>query len=45
VYNYNYSYNGAYKRAVVPPANQFFFIGCFISFGVDRTEEIINNNL
>lgn len=45
VYNYNYSYNGAVKRAVVPPANQFFFIGCFISFGVDRTEDVINSNL
>ena len=45
VYNYNYSYNGAIKRAVVPPANQFFFIGCFISFGVDRTDDVINSNL
>lgn len=45
IYNYNYSYNGMVKRAVQPPANQFFFIGCFISFGVDRTEDVINGNL
>ena len=45
VYNYNYSWNGSVKRAVRPPANQFFFLGCFISFGVDRTEDIINSNL
>nr|WP_214460598.1 TonB-dependent receptor [Flavihumibacter fluvii] len=45
IFSYNYSYNGAYKKAVVPPANQFFFIGCFISFGVDRSDDIINNNL
>jgi vitamin B12 transporter len=45
IYNYNYSYSGSIKRAVVPPANQFFFIGCFISFGVDRTDDVINNNL
>lgn len=45
VYNYNYSYNGTVKKAVVPPANRFFFLGCFISFGVDRTEDVINNNL
>lgn len=45
IYNYNYSYNGLNKRAVVPPANQFFYLGCFISFGIDRTEDAINNNL
>lgn len=45
IYNYNYSYNGVYKRAVVPPANQFFYLGCFISFGVDRTDDVINSNL
>lgn len=45
VFNYNYSYNGTQKKAVVPPANRFFFLGCFISFGVDRTEDVINSNL
>ncbi|KIC94542.1 TonB-dependent receptor [Flavihumibacter solisilvae] len=45
IYNYNYSYNGAIKQPVRPPANQFFFLGCFISFGTDRTEDIINSNL
>lgn len=45
IYNYNYSYNGNIKQAVRPPANQFFFLGCFISLGVDRTEDVINSNL
>ena len=45
VYSYNYSYSGAYKQAVEPPAKRFFFIGCFISWGVDRTQDAINNNL
>ncbi len=45
VYNYNYSYNGLRKEAVVPPARQFFFLGCFLSFGVDRSEDVINSNL
>jgi vitamin B12 transporter len=45
VYNYNYSYNGMRKEAVGPPAKRFFFIGCFISFGVDRSEDAINVNL
>jgi vitamin B12 transporter len=45
VYNYNYSYDGSRKQAVVPPSRRFFFIGCFLSFGVDRSEDVINNNL
>ncbi|MFD2527312.1 carboxypeptidase-like regulatory domain-containing protein [Flavihumibacter stibioxidans] len=45
VYNYNYSYNGLNRQPVRPPANQFFFLGCFISFGVDRTDDVINSNL
>jgi hypothetical protein len=45
IYGYNYSYNGVSKEAITPPARQFFFIGYFLSFGVDRTEDVINNNL
>ncbi|MDI3320254.1 TonB-dependent receptor [Pinibacter soli] len=45
VYNYNYSANGMNKVAVTPPAGRFYFLGCFISFGIDRTEDVINNNL
>ncbi len=45
VYGYNYSNNGLRKEAITPPAPQFFFIGCFISWGVDRTQDAINNNL
>lgn len=45
VFGYNYSYNGFRKEAIVPPVKTFVFIGAFISFGVDRTQEVINNNL
>jgi hypothetical protein len=45
VYGYNYSYNGNIKQAITPPAPQFFFLGCFISWGVDRSQDAINNNL
>jgi hypothetical protein len=45
IYNYNYSYNGKNKQAIIPPAKRFFYIGCFISFGIDRTQDAINNNL
>ncbi len=44
VYGYNYSYNGI-KQAINPPANQFYFIGCFLSWGIDRSQDAINNNL
>ncbi len=45
VYGYNYSYNGAIKQPITNPANRFYFVGCFISWGVDRTQDAINNNL
>lgn len=45
IFGYNYSANGARKEAIVPTAKRFFFLGCFMSFGVDRTEDIINSNL
>ena len=45
IYGYNYSYNGLYRQPVTPPAKRFYFIGAFFSFGVDRTQDAINNNL
>jgi hypothetical protein len=44
-FGYSYSYNGARKEAIVPPSRMFVFIGAFISFGVDRSDEVINNGL
>lgn len=44
-YGYQYSYNGFRKEAIVPPSRMFVFIGAFISFGIDRTDDAINNNL
>jgi hypothetical protein len=45
VYGYQYSYNGFRKEAIVPPSKVFVFLGAFISFGIDRTEDAINNHL
>jgi len=45
VYGYNFSYSGQYKQPITPPANRFYFIGCFLSWGVDRSQDAINNNL
>ena len=44
-FGYNFSSNGLKSKAIVPPTNTFVFIGAFISFGTDRTQEAINNNL
>jgi len=45
IYGYNYSYSGSNKMPIIPPAPRFYFIGCFVSWGVDRTQDAINNNL
>ena len=45
VFGYNYSYNGSRKEAIVPPSKVFVYIGAFFSFGVNRTEDVINSNL
>lgn len=45
VFTYNYSSDGSRKEAVTPPSKRFIFLGCFLSFGIDRTQDAINNNL
>ena len=45
VFGYNYSSNGSRKQPILPTAKRFFFLGCFLSFGVDRSEDVINSNL
>lgn len=45
VFNYNYSYNGLVKEPIGLPSKRFYFIGAFFSWGVDRTQDAINNNL
>ncbi|WP_205508688.1 TonB-dependent receptor [Longitalea arenae] len=45
VFGYNYSYNGLRKDPVLPTSRRFFFLGCFLSFGVDRSDDVINSNL
>jgi Outer membrane cobalamin receptor protein len=45
VFGYNYSFNGLRREPILPTARRFFFIGCFMSFGVDRSDDIINSNL
>lgn len=45
IYTYNYSANGQNKVAVTPPSKRFLYLGCFISFGIDRSQDEINNHL
>jgi hypothetical protein len=51
IYGYNFAskdlnQNGTlYSKAITPPARQFFFIGMFMSWGIDRTQEAIDGNL
>jgi vitamin B12 transporter len=44
VYSYRYSYDGMRRNAVGPPAKRFIFIGLFMSFGMDRSKEVIEGN-
>lgn len=44
-YGYTYSYNGQRKEAIVPTSRMFVFIGAFISFGIDRSEDVMNSSL
>lgn len=45
VYTYNYSANGKNKVAVTPASKRFLYLGCFISLGIDRTQDAIDNHL
>ena len=45
VYGYNFSSMNNNRAAIIPPSKRFLYLGCFISFGIDRTQDAINNNL
>lgn len=45
VFGYEYSYNGTHKMPVTLPAARSFFLGIFMSLGIDRTEDFLNDNL
>jgi hypothetical protein len=43
VSNYMYSYSGNVKQPILPPAKRFYFIGLILNWGVDRTQNAIDN--
>ena len=45
IYGYNFSRDGLRSQPILPSANTFIFVGAFISFGIDRTQDVIDNNL
>lgn len=45
VFNYNYGAINNRKEPIGPTSRSFVFVGCFISFGIDNSENVINNNL
>jgi vitamin B12 transporter len=45
IFGYNFSSLNNNKTAITPPSKRFLYIGCFINFGIDRTQDAINNNL
>ncbi len=45
IYGYNFSQDGRFKSPIIPPIKTFVFLGAFVSFGVDKTNDAINNNL
>ncbi len=42
IYGYSYSSNGSIKNPITPTADRFYFVGVFLSWGVDRSKDIID---
>lgn len=45
VFDYRYSYNGLLKTPVMLAAPRTFYFGIFMSFGIDRRDDFMNDNL
>lgn len=45
IYGYRFSSNGQMSAPVLPATQTFVYIGALISFGIDKTQEAIDNNL
>ncbi len=44
VFGYRYSSDGMVRSEINPPAPRFFFLGMFLSWGIDRTQDVLDNN-
>jgi len=45
IYGYRFSNDGTMSAPVLPAAQTFVYIGALFSFGIDKTQEAIDNNL
>jgi hypothetical protein len=45
VFGYQYSYNGLNKIPIMSPAVRSYYLGIFMSFGIDRRDDFIKENL
>ena len=45
IFGYNYSYNGLFKTPITQPAARSYYIGLFMTFGIDRRDDFINDKL
>jgi vitamin B12 transporter len=44
IFGYRYSKDGSRREEIGPTAARSIFLGMFMSFGIDRSKEVINNN-
>jgi vitamin B12 transporter len=44
VFGYNYSYDGSNKVPITLPATRTYYIGVFFNFGIDRRDDMMNQN-
>jgi vitamin B12 transporter len=44
IYGYRYSTDGTRSAPITATASRMYFIGIFMSFGIDRTQDVLNNN-
>jgi len=45
VFGYNYSTDGQHRQAITLPAPRYYYIGVFMSWGVDRSDDFMDNQL
>lgn len=43
VFGYRYSDDGSMRTALTPAAKRFIFVGAFMSWGIDRRQEVLDN--
>jgi vitamin B12 transporter len=44
IYSYRFSSDGTRSVPVTATAARFYFVGVFLSLGIDRTQDVLNNN-